>query len=147
MHPAPIPDSQPSHVLPAWFADAVDGGRPYPDATAQISLAIELAHQNVEHASGGPFGAAVFDHHGGLIAAGVDRVEQIGSSLAHAKIVALVGAESRLGRARLNTDGNSHTLATSAQACCQCYGATMWAGIDFLLIAARAEDVESLTGV
>jgi tRNA(Arg) A34 adenosine deaminase TadA len=37
------------------------------------------------------------------------------------------------------------TLATSAQPCCQCYGATMWAGIDRLLIGARSEDVEALT--
>ena len=37
------------------------------------------------------------------------------------------------------------TLATSAQPCCQCYGATMWAGIDRLLIGARAEDVMALT--
>ncbi len=36
-------------------------------------------------------------------------------------------------------------LATSAQPCCQCYGATVWAGIDELLIGARAEDVEELT--
>ena len=33
----------------------------------------------------------------------------------------------------------------SAQACCQCYGATVWAGIDRLLIGARAEDVMALT--
>ena len=26
------------------------------------------------------------------------------------------------------------TLATSSQPCCQCYGATFWAGIDHLLI-------------
>ena len=37
------------------------------------------------------------------------------------------------------------TLATSAQPCCQCYGATIWAGIDRLLIGARSEDVEALT--
>ena len=37
------------------------------------------------------------------------------------------------------------TLATSAQPCCQCYGATVWAGIDRLLIGARSEDVEALT--
>ena len=37
------------------------------------------------------------------------------------------------------------TLATSSQPCCQCYGATIWAGIDRLLIGARAEDVMELT--
>ncbi|HST44222.1 MAG TPA: nucleoside deaminase, partial [Luteimonas sp.] len=38
-----------------------------------------------------------------------------------------------------------YTLATSAQPCCQCFGATVWAGIDRLLIGARASDVEALT--
>src|SRR5690606_25123574 len=53
-------------------------------------------------------------------------------------------------RARLNLDDagrpcGPYTLATSAQPCCQCYGATIWAGIDRLLIGARAEDVHALT--
>src|SRR3546814_1748117 len=59
-------------------------------------------------------------------------------------------AQQRLQRARLNRDdaGNPdgrYTLATSAQPCCQCYGATIWAGIDRLLIGARAQDVMELT--
>ncbi|MNT05678.1 hypothetical protein D3C72_1403060 [compost metagenome] len=37
------------------------------------------------------------------------------------------------------------TLATSSQPCCQCYGATVWAGIDRLLIGASSADVEELT--
>ena len=59
-------------------------------------------------------------------------------------------AQQRLQRARLNRDGDDnavgpYTLATSSQPCCQCYGATVWAGIDRLLIGARAEDVMALT--
>jgi tRNA(Arg) A34 adenosine deaminase TadA len=38
------------------------------------------------------------------------------------------------------------TVATSAQPCCQCYGATFWAGVDRLLIGARREDVATLAG-
>jgi tRNA(Arg) A34 adenosine deaminase TadA len=45
----------------------------------------------------------------------------------------------------LNEDGGHYVLATSSQPCCQCYGATVWAGIDELLIGARSEDVEKLT--
>lgn len=37
------------------------------------------------------------------------------------------------------------TLATSAQPCCMCYGASVWAGIDQVLIGARASDVEELS--
>jgi tRNA(Arg) A34 adenosine deaminase TadA len=59
-------------------------------------------------------------------------------------------AQQRLQRPRLNRDDagepdGRYTLATSAQPCCQCYGATIWAGIDRLLIGARAEDVMELT--
>jgi tRNA(Arg) A34 adenosine deaminase TadA len=59
-------------------------------------------------------------------------------------------AQGRTQRLRLNRDADDApigpiTLATSSQPCCQCYGATVWAGIDRLLIGARAEDVEALT--
>jgi tRNA(Arg) A34 adenosine deaminase TadA len=72
------------------------------------------------------------------------------TSLAHAENMAYMLAQQRLQRARLNQDAEGmrdgrYTLATSAQPCCQCYGATVWAGIDRLLIGARAEDVMELT--
>lgn len=133
-------------ALPAWIVGVSDFARTYPDSDARVAFAIELARLNVEHASGGPFGAALFDDAGNLVAAGVNRVEPLQSSLAHAEIVALVAAQRKLGRARLNADGRRYTLAASAQPCCQCYGAIVWAGIDELLIGARAEDTESLAG-
>lgn len=111
----------------------------------RVGLAIELASLNVEHGSGGPFGAVVFDDQGHIVALGVNRVVPERCSLAHAEIMAYMGAQKAVGRARLNEDGRHYTLATSAQPCCQCYGATIWAGIDTLLIGARAEDVTELT--
>jgi tRNA(Arg) A34 adenosine deaminase TadA len=59
--------------------------------------------------------------------------------------MACMTAQSRTQKARLNEDGARILLATSSQPCCMCYGATFWAGIDTLLIGARAEDVMSLT--
>ncbi|MGH8155314.1 MAG: nucleoside deaminase [Rhodanobacteraceae bacterium] len=128
------------------MADAVDFRRRYADAETRIALAIELARGNVEHATGGPFGAAVFDAAGALVAVGVNRVEPLRSSLAHAEIIALVAAQRALRRAHLNSSGGRYTLATSAQPCCQCYGAIVWAGVDELLVGARATDTESLVG-
>lgn len=136
----------PVPTTPAWMADAVDFRRRYPDAEARIALAIELARRNVKHATGGPFGAAVFDASGALVAVGVNRVEPLRSSLAHAEVIALVAAQRALCRARLNSSGGRYALATSAQPCCQCYGAIVWAGIDELLVGARATDTESLAG-
>lgn len=136
----------PVPTLPAWVAGTVDFERAYPGHAERIALAIELARLNVRHASGGPFGAAVFDAHGTVVAVGVNRVAQLGLSLAHAEIVALVAAQQRLGRARLAADGGHYTLACSSQPCCQCYGAIVWAGVDRLLIAAHTADTESITG-
>ncbi|MCB1599624.1 MAG: nucleoside deaminase [Lysobacterales bacterium] len=133
-------------TLPAWTQHVVDMGRLYPTDEEQVLLAIELARMNVEQNSGGPFGAAVFTAEGKLISIGVNRVIQQSCSVAHAEMMAYMTAQQRLQRFRLNAHGEKITLATSAQPCCQCYGATVWAGIDRLLIGARSEDVESLTG-
>ena len=111
-----------------------------------MALAIELSKQNVERRHGGPFGAALFNAAGRLISVGVNCVVPQTCSLAHAEMLAYMAAQQRLAAFRLNEQGDRYILATSAQPCCQCYGATVWAGIDELLIGARAEDVEELTG-
>lgn len=137
---------QPIHLaVPEWLAGAVDANARYADADAQVTFAIELSRLNVEHDSGGPFGAAVFADDGELIAVGVNRVMPEACSVAHAETMAFMAAQTRLGRARINADGRHYTLATSAQPCCQCYGASIWAGINSLLIGARSEDVMRLT--
>ena len=102
-------------ALPAWVHEIADRAL-YPGDDDKMSLAIMLAQRNVEARSGGPFGAAVFDDRGRLISIGVNRVLS-----------------------------QNITLATSAQPCVQCYGATFWAGIDRMLIGARREDVTRLT--
>jgi tRNA(Arg) A34 adenosine deaminase TadA len=132
-------------TLPSWIDAEVGAERIYADDEARIDLAIRLAHRNIEERTGGPFGAAVFDEQGRLVAAGVNRVLPQHCSAAHAEIVAFAAAQSRLQRARLNEDGHRYVLATSAQPCAMCYGASIWAGIDTLLIGARSEDVMELS--
>ncbi len=132
-------------TLPVWVHEIADRAI-YAGDDDKMALAILLARNNIEAGSGGPFGAAVFDDSGRLIAVGVNRVLQQNCSLAHAENMAYMLAQQRLQRSRLNEDGGRITLATSAQPCCQCYGATFWAGIDRLLIGARSEDVMTLTG-
>jgi len=137
-------------TLPAWVHDGVDTARSYVGDEAKVALAIELSQRNITARSGGPFGAAVFGPDDRIIAVGVNRVLPQSCSLAHAETMAYMLAQQRTQRARLNEDEagvrvGPVTLATSAQPCCQCYGATIWAGIDRLLIGARSEDVEALT--
>ena len=137
-------------TLPAWVHD-INATRTYVSDAAKVALAIELSKRNVEANSGGPFGAAVFGPDDRIIAIGVNRVVPMSCSVAHAEMMAYMLAQGRTQRLRLNRDADDDspigpiTLATSSQPCCQCYGATVWAGIDRLLIGARAEDVEALT--
>ncbi|WP_189457904.1 nucleoside deaminase [Cognatilysobacter bugurensis] len=136
-------------TLPAWVHD-LDTSGPFDSDEAKVAFAIDLSQRNIDAASGGPFGAAVFDAGDRLIAVGVNRVLPHACSVAHAEMMAYMLAQQRTQRVRLNEDANGAsvgpiTLATSSQPCCQCYGATVWAGIDRLLIGARSEDVESLT--
>jgi tRNA(Arg) A34 adenosine deaminase TadA len=133
-------------TLPLWLRDAIDDSRIYADDEARVELAIELARGNIENRSGGPFGAAIFTSAGRLVSIGVNRVIAQSCSVAHAEIMACMLAQQRLQQFRLNEGGEKFVLATSAQPCCQCYGATIWAGINELLIGARSEDVESLAG-
>ena len=133
-------------TLPAWIHDEVDGNRLYPDAESRIALAIQLSRRNVDHRSGGPFGAAVFTGEGRLVGVGVNRVVPHNCSAAHAEVMALATSQQRVQSFRLNQSGERYTLATSAQPCSMCYGALIWAGIDELLIAARADDVQQLAG-
>ncbi len=137
-------------TLPAWVHDSVDTSRIYRSDADKVSLAIALSRHNVEADSGGPFGAVVYGADDRIIAVGVNRVLPHSCSVAHAEMMAYMLAQQRTQRARLNRDEAEQpcgpiTLATSAQPCCQCYGATFWAGIDRLLIGARAEDVMTLT--
>ena len=131
-------------TLPAWVHD-FDADRDFSSAEAKVQFAIDLAEANVRAGSGGPFGAAIFDDKHRLISIGVNRVVPSNSSVAHAEMMAFMTAQQRCNRFRLNGDGGKFTLATSAQPCCMCYGATVWAGVDDVLIGARASDVEELT--
>ena len=139
-------------TLPIWVHDAVDQARVYASDEDKVALAIELSRHNIEARSGGPFGAVVFGADDRIIAIGVNRVLPQNCSLAHAETMAYMLAQQRAQRSRLNLGDMGErfgpiTLATSSQPCCQCYGATFWAGIDRLLIGARSEDVMALTEV
>jgi tRNA(Arg) A34 adenosine deaminase TadA len=130
--------------------EAVDTTRVYATDAEKVALAIELSKRNIEADTGGPFGAAVFGPGDRVIAVGVNRVVPHACSVAHAEMMAYMLAQGRTQRLRLNRDADDNAigpivLATSSQPCCQCFGATIWAGIDRLLIGARSEDVESLT--
>jgi tRNA(Arg) A34 adenosine deaminase TadA len=133
-------------TLPSWVQSLVNDTDTFVSNESRMALAVQLSQLNISHQTGGPFGAAVFTEQGQLLGVGVNRVVHHCCSAAHAEMLALTTAQKRLKKFRLNDNGERIILATSAQPCSMCYGALIWAGIDELLIAARADDVQTLTG-
>jgi tRNA(Arg) A34 adenosine deaminase TadA len=129
-------------ALPAWLAQ-FSFAPPYPTDEDKVGLALELARRNIAEASGGPFGAAVFERTGGkLIAAGVNLVVPARASIAHAEMVALTLAEQVLGSHDLSR--HNCELATSVEPCAMCLGAIPWSGLSRVLCGARDEDARAI---
>lgn len=133
--------------LPDWVAEMEPALREgYPTDEDKMRLAVTLSARNVAANTGGPFGAAIFDSDSGsVISIGVNRVVPLNNSTAHAEMMAFMLAQHRMKNHRLNATRHHFVMATSAQPCAMCYGASVWAGINRILIGARREDVESLT--
>jgi tRNA(Arg) A34 adenosine deaminase TadA len=102
----------------------------------------------VDEASGGPFAAAVFTATDGrLLAAGVNRVEPLRLSHAHAEIMAIAFAQNRLQNWDLGQSASFPTeLVTSSQPCLMCLGAVLWSGVMNLIFGATAADVAAILG-
>jgi tRNA(Arg) A34 adenosine deaminase TadA len=109
-----------------------------------MRFAIELARQNVEHRTGGPFGAAVFEAASGrVVGVGVNLVEASNCSLAHAEMVAMALAQQAVGHYDLGTAG-VYELATSVEPCAMCLGAIPWSGLRWVVCAAHGEDAAAI---
>lgn len=72
---------------PDWLGRFMaDHQQAYTTVEARMRLVIELARLNIEHQTGGPFGAAIFNmetHK--LVSAGVNLVVPTNCSMAHAR--------------------------------------------------------------
>lgn len=128
-------------TVPSWIDQLVGSNESFATLEEQLRLTITLARKNVEQ-GGGPFGAAVFAG-STLVAAGVNCVLSSGMSIAHAEIVALMRAQKVLG-AQHGQPAGPYTLISSAEPCCQCFGALIWSGVDQLVYGASRDDVEAI---
>jgi len=135
-----MPRSRLCIELPDWIEPMLPSSA-VADAEARMALVLQLARGNIEHQSGGPFAAAVFDSGGRLVAAGVNLVTRLACSSAHAEIVALSLAEQAVGSYRLPP---GHELVVSAEPCAMCLGALPWSGVDRLLTSATDADVRAI---
>lgn len=142
--------------ISAWFS--THGSRiiaNQPGHAGYMQMVIELSRLNFQQDApethGGPFAAAVVHKPSGkVLSLGVNQVVPLHTSIAHAEIMAIAGAQQQLRRFSLadphHANERPYTLYTSAQMCAMCLGAVCWSGVGEVVYGAQAEDTERLTG-
>ena len=131
---------------PDWVADLVNRTTVYRDDAAKMRLAIAVARANVEHDTGGPFGAAVFEKESGrLVAVGMNSVVRLNNCTLHGEMVAFMMAQRAVGAYSLSAPNLPvHELFTSCEPCAMCLGATLWSGVKRVVYGAGREDASKL---
>ena len=134
------------HVAyPDWVDEVVDWDRTYVDDDARMRLAIEVARENVERGTGGPFGAAIFDASGQIVSVGMNSVVRLNNCTLHGEMVAFMMAQQRLRTFTLKSPALPvHELYTSCEPCAMCLGTTLWSGVQRVVYAATREDASML---
>ncbi|GAA0361144.1 nucleoside deaminase [Bowmanella denitrificans] len=131
--------------LPDWVMRIPDWAATYSGDNAKMALAIELAAQNVQRHSGGPFGSAIFDANSHqLIAVGVNQVMAAKNSCLHGEMMAIMLAQRRLDTFCLSAEDGQYELFTSCEPCAMCLGAVLWSGVKRLVCAATGEDARAI---
>jgi tRNA(Arg) A34 adenosine deaminase TadA len=133
--------------LPGWIQSALaDSKQIYPVVEERMRLVVKLAQLNIEHETGGPFGAGIFELKSGrLISIGVNLVESADCSIAHAEMIAIAVAQRVIGSYDLSGEKDiAYQLVTSTEPCAMCLGAIPWSGVRSVLCGARDEDARSI---
>ncbi len=100
-----------------------------------MARAIQLSLDNVRTGQGGPFGAVIVKNNA-IIAEGVNRVTIATDPTAHAEVVAIRQACSKLGTFELK----DCELYTSCEPCPMCLGAIYWARLSRIYYGNVAAD-------
>jgi tRNA(Arg) A34 adenosine deaminase TadA len=135
--------------LPSW---AVEAQQSLPDHLPRLEdrmrTVIEFSQRNIDHGTGGPFSAGIFERDSGrLVVIGVNRVVPCNVSSAHAEVVALSLAQQKLKSWDLGSASlPSMQLVVNWRPCAMCYGATIWSGIRSLVVAGADDACERITG-
>ena len=133
--------------LPGWLEEFLaEPETVYADVEERMRLVIELSRLNVDHETGGPFGAGIFDlSTNRLVAPGVNLVTTSNLSTTHAEMVAIMVAQRVVGHFDLGGSGRPpYELVASTEPCAQCFGATPWSGVRRLVCGARDEDARAI---
>jgi guanine deaminase len=100
-----------------------------------MARAIQLAVENVRSANGGPFGAVIVKD-GGIVAEGANQVTSINDPTAHAEVLAIRAACTKLKAFELH----GCDIYTSCEPCPMCLGAIYWARLSRVYFASAAAD-------
>jgi tRNA(Arg) A34 adenosine deaminase TadA len=132
--------------LPDWVDGYVEERRgSFSTVEQRMGLALELGEMNFRRGTGGPFGAALFEGGGGLVAVGVNLVVPSSCSFAHAEMLAIGIAQQRLGSYDLGAPKLPlHELVTSTEPCGMCLGAISWSGVRRVVCGARESDARAI---
>ncbi len=130
--------------LPHWLDEALAPFGGLDTDETRMAAVIDLARRNVDHRTGGPFSAAIFETETGrLIAAGVNVVVPANAAIAHAEVMAVAAAGQTLGTFDLGA-GAPTSLFASTEPCVMCMGVTVWSGVSRLLCAGRDDDARAI---
>lgn len=132
--------------FPAWVEPFVNSNKRFASDEEKMSLAINLAVENVSRGSGGPFGAAIFDSRTGeTLSVGINQVVRSNNSCLHAEVTAIMSAQAILESYSLASSGESpYELFTSCEPCCMCLGAILWSGLGRVVCAATKDDASRI---
>lgn len=109
-----------------------------PEDKMFMEIAIRLSEENIDN-GGGPFGAVIV-RNGEIIATGANRVVPNNDPTAHAEVMAIRNACSKLGTFHL-TDC---TVYSSCEPCPMCLSALYWAGVKRICYGNTKDDAKAI---
>jgi len=104
-----------------------------------MQAAIQLAIEGVAASRGGPFGTVIVKH-GQIVGRGANQVTSASDPTAHAEVVAIRDACTRLGVFHLT----GCELFTTCEPCPMCLAAMYWARIDRFYFGCTAADADAI---
>ena len=105
-----------------------------------MKLAIERARKTMNENLGGPFGSAIVDKDGNVIAVSSNRVLADKDPTAHAEIMAIREASRKLG----THDLSGCRIYATGHPCPMCLGAIIWSNISECYFGATPNDAEKV---
>ena len=105
-----------------------------------MKLAIDKARDTMNKNFGGPFGAAIIDSEGNIVAVSSNSVLKDNDPTAHAEVNAIRETSKKLG----TYDLSGCVLYATGHPCPMCLSAIIWANIKTVYYGCRPEDAEKI---